>query len=207
MQSCLKSCDKFRSEFGDLLLPLNTTTGKLKYFNQPNAKNSNKHISLHCTAKYCGRPKNGRYSQNIFTYASDPKVIESVGMLSKLTIIGFVITKKTFGARVQLSKSQLELYDQTEVNISSSCATEYEKKAHITLGVADDVYPVQTGYDHSKVFEFESSQCKNNLSDEFYTYQIPTTKLVLKRFREDVWAVDTSGIKLDFNAIFSAYYL
>ena len=92
LQSCLNGCDMFRSEFGDLLLPLNTTN----YFNHPNAKNSNKHRSLHCTSKYCGRPKNGQYSQNILTYASDPKVIESVGMLSKLTIIGFVITKKNF---------------------------------------------------------------------------------------------------------------
>ena len=128
-------------------------------------------------------------------------------MLSKLNITGFVITKQTFGARVKLSESQLFLYDQTDANISNLCSIKDEKRAHITLGVAEDVYPVQTGHDHFEAFELESSQFKTNLSDEFYTYQIPTTKLVLKRLRKDLWAVDTSGEKLDFNAIFSAHYM
>jgi 2',3'-cyclic-nucleotide 3'-phosphodiesterase len=207
LQSCLKRCDKFRSDFGELLLSLESRPHRLEYFKYPNAKKSNQHLSLHCTAKYCGKPKNGRYSQNILTYASDPKVVESVGMLSKLNIIGFVITKKTFGARVKLSKSQLALYDQRDAHISSLCSTQHEKRAHITLGVAENVYPVQTGYDHLKAFELESSEYTNNLNDESYTYQIPTTKLVLKRFRKELWVVDTSGNKLDFNAIFSAHYM
>ena len=67
LQSCLKRCDKFRLEFGDLLLSLRSTPHRSEYFKYPNAKNSNKHVNLHCTAKYCGKPKNGKYSQNILT--------------------------------------------------------------------------------------------------------------------------------------------
>ena len=48
LQSCLKKCDKFRSDFGDLFLSLESRPHRLEYFKYPNAKNSNKHLSLHC---------------------------------------------------------------------------------------------------------------------------------------------------------------
>lgn len=73
---------------------------------------------LHCTARFCGGVK----SRGVQEYASRKDVQESYGKSTIMHIIGFVITSDTFGARVQLTKNQLRLWDM-EDNVTKRIAS------------------------------------------------------------------------------------
>ena len=170
-----------------------------EYSRKSNVSKSYENSVLHCTSKYCGHARNGRHNDDVMSYASRKEVKDSLGLVSKLKITGFVITEKTFGARVELNDDQLSLLDQPSSHKGS--------RAHITLAVTENASPVQAGLDLLELVELEkTSNKKISFTEDVYTYRIPKTNYVLKQFREGLWFVDTSSKDLIFDAIFSGYY-
>ncbi|XP_069698373.1 2',3'-cyclic-nucleotide 3'-phosphodiesterase-like [Periplaneta americana] len=172
-----------------------------KYYAMPE---SCKGGMLHCTSKYCSFGE----VPGSFEYATSKEVLEGCGQCYELCIVGFVMTPRTFGARVKLGKEELKLWDQedcespTSKGISSStgyrpfprnstyqnpivsvstkdkpwfphcqatlvCSEELKpsfqptkgkgSRAHVTLGCAEDVTAVTTGYDLCEVIECEGN--------------------------------------------------
>ena len=240
LKLCLEKCDKFKSDFEEFSCMLNIPSQLNYYVRRIDSQVSPK---LHCTAKFCGKARKGKYSSDALEYSSNTEVNASLGVLSKLSVIGFVITKGTFGARVKLSDIQLELYKQnddelessklnsSEVKVNSSFEyvgaeesqnlenmTNIEKttnfypvpgkgrRAHITLGTAEGVAPVQTGFDLLEAVNFEKDASKEKLYYNIFTYQIPETKYVLRRYRQDMWVLYTSFQNMSYDALFTANY-
>ena len=94
---------------------------------------------------------------------------------------------------MQLSDEQIQLYDNGDGNSSM---------AHITLGIAEGVMPVQTGIDIREVLNME----RTGGTKDKYTYLIPKTKFILQRLDENVWVVDVTARNLSLCALFSAQY-
>ncbi|XP_071523032.1 2',3'-cyclic-nucleotide 3'-phosphodiesterase-like [Panulirus ornatus] len=65
---------------------------------------------LHATAKVSKRGK----APNAMEYIDSPLVRKSIGKCFSLHIIGYVITPRTFGARLKLGESELELWDMND---------------------------------------------------------------------------------------------
>ena len=70
------------------------------------------HIA-HCTAHFAGRSDT---SQENLAYVALPAVKNSMGKAFRLTVIGFIFTPRTAGARIRLTTQQLQLWkkDDTE---------------------------------------------------------------------------------------------
>ena len=61
-------------------------------------------------------------------------VKDSYGSSTELSVVGLMVTPRTFGARVELTPEQLKLWPEGS-------------RAHVTLGCAAQVEAVQTGLD------------------------------------------------------------
>lgn len=242
LKLCLEKCDKFHSDFQEFSSMINLPS-QLNYYSRPHSKDGQISNKLHCTAKFCGKARKGKYPEDVLNYVSNQEVIASHGLLSKLTVIGYVFSKKTFGARVKLSDIQLELYGQDDDELRSSRydssstkvnssfeyvgADEHEnlenmssiekttnfnpipnkgRRAHITLGTADGVPPVQTGFDLLEAVDFERNAPKEKLYYNIFTYQIPGTSYVLRRYRQDLWVLYTESKNVSYDALFTANY-
>ena len=242
LKLCLEKCDRFHSDF-QAFSSMQNLKSQLNYYARHTEKDSQISPKLHCTAKFCGKARKGKYAPDILEYVSNTVVTASLGQLSKIAVIGFVITKSTFGARLGLSDIQLELYGQNDSEVTSSkwnsstakvnSSFEYVgeeenqnlenmsniekttnfypvpgkgRRAHITLGTADGVAPVQTGFDLLEAVDFEQNASKEKLYYNIFTYQIPETKFVLRRYRQDMWVLYTSGESMLFDALFTANY-
>ena len=71
--------------------------------------------NLHCTAYFAGsHSSEGDISSETLSYASRPAVHQAMGRAYKLSIIGFVMTPRTVGARVRLSRRQRKLWAQDD---------------------------------------------------------------------------------------------
>ena len=242
LKLCLETCDKFQSDFQEFSDQLDLSS-QVNYYARKQDENTQISSKLHCTANFCGRARKGKYSESVIRYASNPEVSASLGLLSRLSVIGFVMTKSSFGARVRLSDIQLELYNQNDeefkgINGLSSEPTanssfEYVgseqrrnlenmgkiekiadfspvsgkgRRAHITLGTAKGVSPVQTGFDLLEAVSFEQNASKEKLYYNIFTFQIPETKYVLRRYRNDLWVLYTASKDMLYDAIFTANY-
>lgn len=65
---------------------------------------------LHATSKFTARGK----SIGANEYINSPAVKQSLGKEFKLCIVGFIITTRTIGARIKLSKEHLELWSNDD---------------------------------------------------------------------------------------------
>lgn len=89
-----------------------------------------------------------------------------LGAVSSLSISAFIVTPRTIGARVMLSGDQLSVYRQPDKEVvvgrmsaELKCNPEIRdqvgpvrgRRAHVTLGCAPGVKPVQTGVDQLEV--------------------------------------------------------
>merc|ERR1712038_1314453 len=119
LKLCLEKCDKFHSDFQEFSSMINLPS-QLNYYSRPHSKDGQVSNKLHCTAKFCGKARKGKYSSDVLEYVSNRELTASLGLLSKLSVIGFVITKGTFGARLALSDIQLELYKQNDDELRST---------------------------------------------------------------------------------------
>ena len=201
LKSIVENCEKFRTDFKELSSSMsnpNYTDYSLPYNFEYSKKScvTNDHSLLHCTSKYCGNLRSGKYD-DVLNYSSRADIKDSLGTVSKLKVSGFVISEKTFSATVALDEKQLQLFEKSSYDKGS--------RAHITLAITDDASPVQAGLDTLEVFELEKKN-KNQLKGDYYIYKIPRTTYILKQFREGLWSVNTSSKELMFNALFTGYY-
>jgi 2',3'-cyclic-nucleotide 3'-phosphodiesterase len=171
---------------------------------------------LHCTSKFCSFGDVPRS----FEYICNEDVLEGCGQCYRLCIVGFVMTPRTFGARVKLGKEELKLWDQESASQSSRlpsltssvkplshnstyqnhivchnvrgkqwfphcqatlvCSEEMEpsfqptrgkgSRAHVTLGCAEGVAAVITGYDLLEVIECEATP---EITSKCRTFSLP----------------------------------
>lgn len=110
LKNCLEKCDQFRRDFEEFS-GLSDLEAMLRFFNRRNCLDSNKK-TVHCTAKFCGDDRDSAKK-----YCKREKVVESLGKTFDMKIIGYVITRGTFGARIMLDEEELELYAQNEDNV------------------------------------------------------------------------------------------
>ena len=108
LRKCIDNCQEFVEDFKGFSRAT-SLAAMLHYFSRDMCLPSNKRI-VHCTAKFCGKDPT-KASKD---YAKSKTVLDSLGRVFDLSVIGFVITKDTFGARVELTGSELDLYDQPE---------------------------------------------------------------------------------------------
>ena len=217
LKLCVDKCEKFRSDFKELASSMSnpqyidySSPYNFEYSSKSKSGSENENVLLHCTSKYCGNYPRGKCKDDVFNnellndkslalnYSVRPDVKDALGEVSKLRITGFVISERTFGAKVLLDNEQLCLFDQPSSNKDS--------RAHITLAVTKGTSPAQSGLDSIQVFELEKKN-KNSRFEGFYTYKIPSTNYVLKQFRKGLWCVYTSSKELTIDAIFTGYYL
>ena len=138
--------------------------------------------SLHCTAKFCGKSSS---QESIKKYVENSEVSFNNGKHFRLQIIAFTITHQTIGAHVYLkdNKEMLDLWDNdlNEDQLSElsndvlpkklkklALNLEPSSRAHITIGLANGVSAVQTGYDLVSILAMlksDDSLAKKNVID------------------------------------------
>ncbi|XP_017576708.1 2',3'-cyclic-nucleotide 3'-phosphodiesterase [Pygocentrus nattereri] len=105
---------------------------------------------LHCTTKFCDYGK----VEGSKEYAELQVVKDSYGNSAELSVVGLMVTPRTFGARVELTSEQLQLWPAgadkegvPETSLAGVEALPVGSRAHVTLGCAAGVEAVQTGLD------------------------------------------------------------
>ena len=197
---------------------------------------------LHCTSKFCSY---GEVPGSL-EYTTSKDVREACGLCYKLCIVGFVMTPRTFGARVRLGPRELILWGQeecdTEFNVSYArpslsrnsyqnpivsqsnkgkpwfphcqatlvCSEKLEpsfhptsgkgSRAHITLGCAEGVKPVTTGYDLCEVIKCEESQ---EITARSRTFALE--RGWLRDYGESRWVLYMNR-QISVSSLFSGYY-
>nr|AAA40939.1 2',3'-cyclic nucleotide 3-phosphodiesterase [Rattus norvegicus] len=104
---------------------------------------------LHCTTKFCDYGK----ATGAEEYAQQDVVRRSYGKAFKLSISALFVTPKTAGAQVVLNEQELQLWPSDLDKPSSSESLPPGSRAHVTLGCAADVQPVQTGLDLLEILQ------------------------------------------------------
>ncbi|XP_072224220.1 2',3'-cyclic-nucleotide 3'-phosphodiesterase [Leuresthes tenuis] len=103
---------------------------------------------LHCTTKFC----NYGEAEGAKEYAQNPAVKNSYSSTFELLLTALFVTPRTVGARVSLTEEQLLLWPadaekQGESALPAAASLPLGSRAHVTLGCAEGVEPVQTGVD------------------------------------------------------------
>lgn len=105
---------------------------------------------LHCTTKFCDYGK----AEGSKEYAEQQVVKDALGNSAELSVVGLMVTPRTFGAHVTLTTEQLQLWPEgadkegvPEASLPSVEALPAGSRAHVTLGCAANVEAVQTGLD------------------------------------------------------------
>ncbi|XP_010773764.1 2',3'-cyclic-nucleotide 3'-phosphodiesterase [Notothenia coriiceps] len=99
--------------------------------------------TLHCTTKFCDYGK----APGAKEYAQNTAVKEFYGSAFELSLSALFVTPRTVGARVSLTEEQLLLWPADPEEEAGSTSLPRGSRAHITLGCAEHVEPVQTGLD------------------------------------------------------------
>ncbi|RVE69792.1 hypothetical protein OJAV_G00081390 [Oryzias javanicus] len=104
--------------------------------------------SLHCTTKFC----NHGTVEGSKDYAQNTAVQKAYGSVSELSLTALFVTPRTVGARVSLTEEQLPLWPadaekEAESVVPAAASLPRGSRAHVTLGCAEGVEPVQTGFD------------------------------------------------------------
>ncbi|XP_064620447.1 2',3'-cyclic-nucleotide 3'-phosphodiesterase-like [Lineus longissimus] len=166
-----------REMLNNFKLEGNNSSALSSYFTRDGLDSSSS--TLHVTAMFCGRGS----VPECRPYMEKPKLKPATGKEYRLEVIGFVITPKTLGARIQLSSEQLDVWGQNdnkgETSSVNKCCSNLDlgenrtdagdfqpivgkgSRAHATLSCANGVSPVQTGYDLVAAVNCEE-HCKND---------------------------------------------
>ncbi|XP_068435614.1 2',3'-cyclic-nucleotide 3'-phosphodiesterase [Clinocottus analis] len=99
--------------------------------------------TLHCTTKFCDYGK----VEGAKEYANNPAVKDFYGSAFDLSLSALFVTPRTVGARVSLSEEQLLLWPADAEKEAGPASLPLGSRAHLTLGCAEGVEPVQTGLD------------------------------------------------------------
>lgn len=94
-------------------------------------------------------------------------VKDSNNTTTELSVVGLIVTPRTFGARVSLTPEQLSLWptgaDKVGIppaDLPSVEALPVGSRAHVTLGCAANVEAVQTGIDLLEILIFQQGEEK-----------------------------------------------
>ncbi|XP_053299031.1 2',3'-cyclic-nucleotide 3'-phosphodiesterase [Pleuronectes platessa] len=155
--------------------------------------------TLHCTTKYCNYGK----AEGAKEYAQKQAVKDLYGSTFELALGALFVTPRTVGARVSLTEEQLLLWPddaekEAESSVPAAASLPLGSRAHITLGCAEGVEPVQTGLDLLDILALQQEGQKAELVVEMelgsLTYYGEGRWLLL--LREPICAL----------ACFSSYY-
>ncbi|CAM2108780.1 unnamed protein product [Caretta caretta] len=149
---------------------------------------------LHCTTKFTDFGK----AMGADEYAQQEVVKASYGKAFTLTISALFLTTKTAGARVELSEQELLLWPGDVDKVLPTDNLPKGSRAHVTLGCASGIEPVQTGID---LLEFVKLEKAGNKGDEIE--EVGGGKL--QYFGNGMWMLLLSK-KIEVKAIFSGYY-
>ncbi|KAK1159104.1 2',3'-cyclic-nucleotide 3'-phosphodiesterase-like [Acipenser oxyrinchus oxyrinchus] len=150
---------------------------------------------LHCTTKFSDYGK----ATGAQEYAELEAVKEFYSSAFHLQISGLFITPRTAGARVRLSDKQLEVWPaDSEKEASLSEELPRGSRAHITLGCAKDVEPVQTGLDLLEFIKMEKE------GDQDWAVK-DTDQGKLCYFGKGMWMLELSE-EVTVETIFGGFY-
>ncbi|KAM9844138.1 2',3'-cyclic-nucleotide 3'-phosphodiesterase [Aulostomus maculatus] len=114
--------------------------------------------TLHCTTKFCNYGK----AEGAQEYAQKPAVRDLYGSAFELSLSALFVTPRTFGARVALTEEQLKLWPadaekEAESVVPAAASLPLGSRAHVTLGCAEGVEPVQTGLDLLEILALQQA--------------------------------------------------
>ncbi|XP_074512275.1 2',3'-cyclic-nucleotide 3'-phosphodiesterase [Sebastes fasciatus] len=118
--------------------------------------------SLHCTTKYCDYGK----AEGAKEYAQNPAVKDFYGSVFELSLSALFVTPRTVGARVSLTEEQLLLWPADAEKEAGSASLPLGSRAHVTLGCAEGVQPVQTGVDLLQILALQQEGQQGELIEE-----------------------------------------
>ncbi|XP_034395317.1 2',3'-cyclic-nucleotide 3'-phosphodiesterase [Cyclopterus lumpus] len=118
--------------------------------------------TLHCTTEFCDYGK----VEGSKEYANNPAVKESYGSAFELSLSALFVTPRTVGARVSLSEEQLLLWPADAEKEGESASLPLGSRAHVTLGCAEGVEPVQTGLDLLQILALQQEGQQGELIEE-----------------------------------------
>ncbi|KAM6914881.1 2',3'-cyclic-nucleotide 3'-phosphodiesterase [Lycodopsis pacificus] len=123
--------------------------------------------TLHCTAKFCDYGK----AEGAKEYAQNPAVKELYGSAFELSLSALFVTPRTVGARVSLSEEQLLLWPaDAKKAAAGSASLPPGSRAHVTLGCAEGVEPVQTGMDLLEILALPNGELIEEMELGSLTY-------------------------------------
>ncbi|KAF7697884.1 2',3'-cyclic-nucleotide 3'-phosphodiesterase [Silurus meridionalis] len=118
---------------------------------------------LHCTTRFCDYGK----AEGAKEYAELQVVKDSYDTATELSVVGLIVTPRTFGARVSLTTEQLALWPTgadkegiPEADLPGVEALPEGSRAHVTLGCAAGVEAVQTGIDLLEILILQQGEEK-----------------------------------------------
>ncbi|KAJ3600898.1 hypothetical protein NHX12_031871 [Muraenolepis orangiensis] len=156
----LDSLDAFKKHLADFPVETEKEVDLEQYFNSD--------WSLHCTTKYCNYGK----AKGAKEYAEQTAVKTEYSTVSELSLTALFVTPRTVGARVALSEAQMALWpageddDQVEASVPGSGTLPLGSRAHISLGCAAKVNPVQTGLDLLDILVLQRDGQQGDLVEE-----------------------------------------
>ncbi|KAM9346242.1 2',3'-cyclic-nucleotide 3'-phosphodiesterase [Symphorus nematophorus] len=119
--------------------------------------------TLHCTTKFCNYGK----AEGAKEYTQNPAVKDLYGSVFELSLTTLFVTPRTVGARVSLTEEQLVLWPaDAEKAVESGASLPLGSRAHVTLGCAEGVEPVQTGFDLLDILALQHSGQQGEVLEE-----------------------------------------
>ncbi|MBN3275649.1 CN37 phosphodiesterase, partial [Polyodon spathula] len=184
----LEELDEFKEHWGDFGETVSETGINLEeYFKRKGI--------LHCTTKFSDYGKVTGTQQ----YAELEAVKEFYCSAFGLHITGFFVTPRTTGARIQLTNKQLELWPaDSEKEAMPSEDLPRGSRAHITMGCAKDVEPLQTGLDLLEFVKLEKEGDQGLVVKD-------TDQGKLRYFGKGMWMLELSE-KVTVKTIFGGFY-
>ncbi|XP_072568464.1 2',3'-cyclic-nucleotide 3'-phosphodiesterase-like [Paramormyrops kingsleyae] len=150
---------------------------------------------FHCTTKFCDYGK----AEGAKEYAEKQSVKESYGRVSELVLSTLFVTPRTVGARVSLTEDQLQLWpSNTKQDATSDMGMARGSHAHVMLGCAEGVGPVQTGLDLLELVQMEQESQTRDLVQDLELGS-------LTYYGKGMWALSLREPFLA-TACFSSYY-
>lgn len=123
--------------------------------------------ALHCTTKFTNYGK----AEGAKEYAQNPAVKDLYGSAFELSLSALFVTPRTVGARVSLSEDQLRLWPadaekEAASSVPAAASLPLGSRAHVTLGCAQGVEPVQTGFDLLEILALQQEGQQGELVEE-----------------------------------------
>ncbi|KAK2833164.1 hypothetical protein Q5P01_017053 [Channa striata] len=155
--------------------------------------------NLHCTTKFCNYGK----AEGAKEYAEKPGVKKFYGSIFELSLTALFVTPRTVGARVSLTEEQLQLWPadaekEAESVVPTAASLPLGSRAHITLGCAEGVEPVQTGLDLLQILALQQEGQEGELVTEMELGS-------LRYYGEGRWLLSLRE-PMCAQACFSSYY-